>query len=244
MKLTPEEKELIKTNEQLVDNVMAIINVVNKFKEGDFLVAFHHATGFGDTRVRPVVNSYGAAKKFQVVAVDKHGISYMKELNKKWKPSGRLISSVRHNTARGTLHYNLELTYNFAVDPDYADAIILDDQANYDASNILKEKSDIFKDIAKYNKSIKIKTETKELATFLTTVKVGDILWRSNMSSWSVTQIGIIPRSSASRIAYSTPFMKVITTKGKEEELCFNDICNKALYTARPRTYKELKDPK
>jgi hypothetical protein len=244
MKLTAEEKEYIKRNENMVGDIMTVINAVKQFKEGDFLIAFHSATGFGDTRKRPVTNSYGAVKKFQVVAVDKHGIPYMKELSKKGKPVGQLISSIKNDSNRG-MGYNYSQTYIFEVDPDYTDSIILDDQANYDAANNIKIKSDTFKDITEHNKKHKVKShDAKDLIQFLSTVKVGDLLWRSNISSWTVLEVALVPRDRGNRIQDYTPFMKVQTNKGKITSLCFYEIRGKALYTDRPRTYRELKDPK
>ena len=137
------------------------------------------------------------------------------------------------------------MTYLFEVDPDYADAIILDDQGNYNASNILKMKSDTFKEITEHNKKIKVEcNDAKLLAVFLSTVKVGDLLWRSNKSSWAIIETHPVPRDKGGRIENYGPFMKVTTNKGKTKELCFDDFRRKALYTARPRTYKELQDPK
>lgn len=241
MNLTDEEKEFIKEWETRVASILSSINIATQFKAGDYLIAFHGSYSDDPFKTkRPVINSYGAVKKFQVVAVDANGIPYMKELNKNSKPFGQLISSIEYDYME-----NFRPAMNFEIDPDYADAIILDNQNNFNASGIIKEKSDIFKEISRYNKSIKIKTDSKVLPAFLATVKVGDVLWRSNISSWSVTEINALPRNiTTNRIGYSTPFMKVINNKGQELDICFNDISDRALYTARPRTYKELKDPK
>lgn len=240
MALTPEEKDFIAQNEAQLDTVLDALNVVKQFKEGDFLVAFYKQSEFSlSTRKTPVSNSYGAPRKYQVVAVCKHGVPYMKELSKKGKPVGRLLSSIHIDGDGG-----YETSYDFEVDPDYTDAIILDDQSNFDASNVLKDKSNTFKEIGQYNKTIKVDTDAKVLPIFLATVKVGDILWRSNTTSWSVVEIGAVPRNSSNRIGYSSIFMKVMTNKGKTLDICFNDVWGKALYTNRPRTYKELQDPK
>jgi hypothetical protein len=244
MALTAEEKAYIKNNEKAIGDVLSIINAVKQFRDGDFLIAFHQATGFGDTKLRPVTNSYGAVKKFQVVAVDKHGIPYMKELNKNGKPAGQLISSIQNDSQRG-MGYNYRQTYIFEVDPDYTDSIILDDQEGYDATGILKAKSDTFKEIAEHNKKIKVEAnDAKLLAAFIATIKVGDLLWRSNVSSWVVVEINPLPRDKANRIENYIPFAKVTTNKGKTIPLCFHDFRGRALYTSRPRTYKELRDPK
>ena len=242
MTLTAEEKQFIKENEKLLEEVLSSLAAVKQFKEGDYLIAFEPPSPW-NSKKRPIVNSYGAPKKFQVVYVDKHGVPYMKELNKKGKPIGGLVSSIQHNHSHSNRHTSL--TYAFEVDPDYTDSIILQDQENYNAGNILKEKSDTFKEISIHNKNIKINTnDPKLLSAFLATLKVGDILWRSNISCWNVTQIDPLPKDKAGRIQYHQHFLKVINNKGKNLYLTFSNLNRLALYTARPRTYKELRDPK
>lgn len=244
MALTAEEKEYIKNNENMIDGIMSHLNAVRKFNKGDYLIAFYPASYHGDTKKRLVTNSYGAAKKFQVVAVDRHGVPYMKELNKQGKPVGQMVCSIKYDMQNVT-HVDTALTYIFEVDPDYTDAIIFDDQGNYNASNILKMKSDTFKEITEHNKKHKVNcSDAKLITAFLATVKVGDLLWRSNKTSWAVTEINPIPRDKGGRIENYSVFMKVTLNNGKIQELCFDDFRRKALYTDRPRTYKELRDPK
>lgn len=241
MNLTAEEKDFIRDNETLIGSILSSIQTVQQFKDGDYLIAFYKASPYDQNKRRPpVTNSYGAVKKFQVIAVDKHGIPYMKELNKNGKPIGRLISSIERDH-----HGGFTPGLHFEVDPDYTDAIILEDQANFSATGILKEKSDTFKEIAQHNKKIKINcNDVKGLAVFLGTIQVGQLLWRSSMSSWTVLEIGTLPRDKGGRVENHTAFMKVMTSKGKEELISFWDIKGHALYTDRPRSYKELKDPK
>jgi hypothetical protein len=223
---------------------MACLNAVRQFNKGDYLIAFYYENGWGENRTRQVLNSYGAAKKFQVVAVDKHGVPYMKELNKQGKPTGRMICSIKYEKQNRT-HIDTALTYRFEVDPDYADSILLDDQANYNASSALKVKSDTFREISEHNKKIKVDCfDAKNLAAFIGTVKVGDLLWRSNVSSWAIVEINSIPRDRGNKIENYSIFMKVTTNRGKVKEICFDDLRRIALYSARPRTYKELQDPK
>jgi len=244
MALTAEEKEYIKQSESMIDGIMACLHAVRQFNKGDYLIAFHQGYGWGEDGSRPVTNSYGAAKKFQVVAVDKHGVPYMKELNKQGKPTGQMICSIKYEKQNRS-HIDTALTYRFEVDPDYTDSILLDDQANYNASSALKVKSDTFREISEHNKKIKVDCfDAKNLAAFIATVKVGDLLWRSNVSSWAVIEINTIPRDKSNRIEHNTSFMKVTTNVSKVKEICFGDLRRIALYSARPRTYKELKDPK
>jgi hypothetical protein len=239
VKLTNEEKALIQVNEKAVDDIIVTIEAVKCFKDGDFLIAFYPRSKFDlDKKRQPVINSYGAIKKFQVIAVDKHGIPYMKELNKSGKPIGGLIPSMTYSSR------HTHQTYEFEVDPDYTDAIILEDQENYNATSAIKEKSDTFNAISKHNKKIKINTyDIDNLINFLNQVKVGDILWRSNVTSWSVVEIKPLP-PQIKFTGFHDKFMKVLTNKSTEKYVSFSDVRWCALYTDRPRSYRELKDPK
>ena len=235
--LTREEMELVSETEKYAASILHALNSVTIFKIGDFLVARHN-----DSKKELVTNSYGAVKKYQVVFVDRLGIPYIKELSKTGVPAGAIIPSLSFSTyGRGVMTSR----YLFEVDPEYIDSIILDDQENYNATEALKIKSDAFKDIAKHNKAAKIGQTEPEIVAYVNTLKVGSVIWRSYNTSWIVTHIDTIPKQFMKKIfSYTTPFIKVQTNKGLEVEVALQDFKNKSIYKDRPRTYKELKDPK
>lgn len=239
MTLTPEEKRFIHENEVYVASIMLAIQKITVFKVGDFLIAYENTRE--GKKGKLLENSYGATKKFQVVVTDSLGIPYMKELNKNGTPIGRLICPVEFNSyGRGVTARLI-----FEVDPDYADSIILDDQANYNAVDGMKSKSDAFKAVAKHNKAVKINNDDQSLIAYIKTLKVGDVIWRSHATSWIVQNIEPLPKQfMKANIAMMTPFLTVKTNKGIDKELSFLDLKNIVLYKDRPRTYKELKDPK
>ena len=239
--LTKQELEAIKQRESIVESLLGAINQVTKFKKGDFLIAFHPQTHY--RKRSQMLNSYGAPKKFVVVHTDKYDIPYMKEINKKGTPVGYLIGSVKFENGHTIVKNN---EYDFEVDPDYTDSIIMMDEDNYDSSAVHREKSDTFKAITDHNKQHKVNcNEEKELANwFETNVKVGDVLWKSIMTSYSVLEIKPVPKDKAGRRDYHYPFIKVMTNKGKTLEMRIYDFKWTALYTQRPRSYNELKDPK
>lgn len=242
-KLEKHELEHIKRTENGLSELMSVLKDVSRFKEGDFLIAFRRHSGYHGDREVQVTNSYGAPKKFQVVAMDKHGLPYMKELNKKGEPTGTLIQSVRIDGGYGQLKHG---DYRFEVDPDYVDSIVMMDEENYDASSIHRQKGDLFKEITKHNKSIKVKVnDTLALISFLQTLKVGDVLWKSIKTNITITKIDPIPLTHRnSRIDDYKDFGTATDSKGKVHTLNSHFFKWGAFYTAQPRSYNELKDPK
>jgi hypothetical protein len=247
MKLTPEERQLIKDTENSLDNVLSQIDAARRFKIGDFLIGFNSNRGhYGGKPPKKelIVNSYGTPKKFQVVAVDKHDIPYVKELDKNSKPTGRLITTVQLGD---DYHYNSS-HYNdciFEIDPDYADAIILDDTAEFKPAANHKLKADLFKEIAEYNKTIKIPMhESSDVLKYMLSLKVGDVIWKSNKSSLTVVKIDPHPMCSRAKFQRESDlaFIDAVNNKGQTVKLSISSLKWTAVYSARPRTYKELKD--
>lgn len=242
-KLSNDEIEYIKERERGVLQTLNTLKELSKFKEGDFLIAFESTRGWGAREKTQVMNSYGTAKKFIVVHVDANGIPYMKELNKKSAPVGQLISPVRMDNGYGVVRL---AEYSFEIDPDYTDSIILEDEANYDASQAHRVKGDLFKEITKHNKSIKVKVnDSQSLISFLKTLKVGDVLWRSIKTNLTITQLDPIPVThKGTHINEDKIFGRAKDSKGKEINLNAQFFKWYAIYTGRPRSYNELKDPK
>jgi hypothetical protein len=241
--LTPTELEYIRSREVIVGSVIESIQQVSQFRLGDFLIAYTPASPYGGKR-QLMKNSYGAPKKFTVVHVDKYNVPYMKELNKKGFPIGNIISSIKlDNLGRADRSRDFE----FEVDPDYADAIIMDDQDNFDATNIHKMKSDMFKDITNHNKSLKINcNDDKELIQFLKSLKVGDVVYKSIKTHFTILRIDPIPTThNGTRLAASSQvFGQAQDSKGKIFDITQWTFKYAAIYKGRPRSYNELKDPK
>ena len=238
--LDSSELEFIRDREDIIDGIISVMSTARKFKKGDYLIAFEPGNPY---RARyQITNSYNAPKKFVVVHTDKHNFPYIKEISKRGKPTGPVISTIRFN---GTQIVE-DSIYEFEVDPDYTDSIIMMDEENYDGAAIHRIKSETFKEITDYNKNHKIPVkDLKVLAQwFNSNVKIGTILYRSIVTSYIVQEIMIVPKDYAGRFKYEGTFMTVLTNKGKTLRICINDFKYSALYDAKPRSYNELKDPK
>lgn len=250
MKLTDEENEFISSRESMIDILLENIEAVKGFRVGDYVVAHYKEC---DSNIKiPWTNSYGIARKFIVVYVDKYGVPFIKQLNSKGLPIGDLISILEYSWdsyERGLLSW---ISYELEVDPNYADALILDDVDTFNASAEHQEKSSLYKEIAKHNKVYRIDLSGKDLCLkFVKQLTVGDVLWRSAKTSWIVSYIGLVSpggyvltgHKRGSRISdtYNITF-----TDNKGKQLFYNQyaLLNKVLYSQQPRTFNELKDPK
>ncbi len=239
--LNVQELQFIKQREDVVTSIIGAIKEVSKFQVGDFLIAFTPETSWN--KRRQVMNSYGAAKKYTVVHTDKHGIPYIKELNKNGNAVGQLISPIRFDEDQRVI---ASTDYQFEVDPDYADAIIMSDEENYDAANIHRAKSATFKAITEHNKSLKVNChDFPSLLLFLQNLKVGDVVWKSIKTHFTILTINPIPLTHrGSRFDEHTNFGTAQDSKGKIFDLNINVFKWSAIYRGQPRSYNELKNPK
>jgi hypothetical protein len=240
MGLTNSEKEFITENESRLDSILGVLESVKQFNLGDVLISFSQPS-FMDTEPRLITNSYGVAKKYKVIHVDKYGVPYIKELNKKGEPSGNLIPVVHFARDR----YGQLITsqnYIYEIDPDYTDAIILDNVDGYNASNNHKMKADLYKEITNHNKSIIIKFKTEQDAVkFISTLKPGDVLWRTHKTYLKV--LNILPKRDPNTLR-SDVEIEFQRENGAIVKMNTFDIYIKTFYSNAPRTYKELKDLK
>jgi hypothetical protein len=243
-KLKYEETHFIERMEKDFEFMLKRIEDMRRFQLGDYLIGFRKRDPEYNATIseyehmsEPILNSYGLPTKFKVVAVDKNGIPYIKELNKKGIPFGRLIVTVDFNTDEFDGAQDI-----YKVDPDYTDSIILG-ESEFDPTKTQKIKSNLHKDITKHNKSHKINThDLKEIDTFLSTLTVNTVIWKSNTKSWTITKMmrHSVPKDVSQRHKWDSPLFEVQDSKGSIFEISVNDIRYKALYKERPRTYKEL----
>lgn len=238
--ISKEEQEIVSTRESFIGSIVEIIDGVRKFKVGDYLIAFSSRESYGGRK--PILNSFGAPKKFIVVAADNHGVPYMKELNKSGKPVGQLISPLRFVDQKYLVKSR---EFEFEVDPEYIDSTIMMDEDNYDPTLAQRVKSDLFKEITSHNKSVKIKVSDEAiLIPFLNNLKVGDVLWKSMKTNITITDIKplVYFNKKLDRGAF---IGKAVDSNGKEHTLSVSFFkYGGAFYTDRPRSYNELKDPK
>lgn len=236
------EASFIKEREKMIASIIDAVKDSAKFKTGDYLIAYYPASSYRKTREK-VFNSYGAPKKFVVVYTDHFGVPYIKELNKNGDAIGQLLSPLKLDQDRhGSSFSDLE----FEIDPDYTDALIFQEEEGFDVSQVQKHKSDLFKEITNHNKSLKVQwRDAKVLIAFLQSLKVGDVVWKSIKSHFTILTIDPIPLThSGTRIAEDKVFGTAQDSKGNIFDLTYRTFKWSAIYKGRPRSYNELKDPK
>jgi hypothetical protein len=240
--LSFDELKHIEQREEIITDVLNAIKSVSKFQVGDFLIAFRQESPHNSRR-RQILNSYGAPKKYTVLFTDKHGVPYIRELNKNGIPVGQLISPIMLDDAGIIVEVE---NCQFEIDPDYADAIIMADEEGYDAANIHRAKSEAFKAITQYNKSVKVNTrDFASLKLFLQNLKVGDVVWKSVKTHFTILTISTIPFThKGGRFDESVNFGTAQDSKGKIFDLNIKVFKWSAIYTGQPRSYNELKNPK
>jgi hypothetical protein len=231
--LTLEEKHFISTNEQSIRSIIGILDEVKQFKVGDFLVAYR--PNRSSEVKKYYTNSYGAVRKYTVVALDGLGLPYMKEINKKGNPCGQLISPITYDSYNNRFSHNPH--YTFDVDPGFEDAILLGEDENYKVNELHEEKSAIFKEVTLHNKKCSILTDDiGPLLKFFKTLKVGDVLWRNRNSSLVILD--------CSNLRGSMSLIKFQSSRGAIVEIAIQDFLYTRLYSDRPRSFKEVHDLK
>jgi hypothetical protein len=248
---TPEiNKEDLQVIGQFNDSYRAIIDTLNRamqFKVGDYLVLYLSAWGEspgGDMEIEK--NTYGAPVKYKVVHATVEGICFVKRVNKKGTPIGRIYSCA--GTEADTYRH-MSQTFRFELDPDYADAILLEDE--YDPSHLHRSKKEIWKSVTTHNKASRIKTgKLHEVVDLFKTVQVGDTLWTSTIGHYLIQdkkEMGPGDFNGKAKWSNRTnvkgPFVTILTVRdknGKIREIAPDFFWGKALYRERPRSYKEL----
>lgn len=243
MELSAAERDLILTNQSMLNSILSTLETVKCFKLDDIVIAtddvYNYAKGKVEQRV--LKNSYGLPIKFKVVHVDDNGLPYIKELNKSGKPAGILKPMVRYERDNfGGIYANP--MYNFIIDPDYADAIILDDVANFNPSDAHSIKAALRTEIVNHNKSCKLKFKNRqEVIAYMKGLAPNTVIWRSSTSFWTFinTKINNPKRGWLSDIEYEFQDSKGATVYKNPSELV---SCN--MYSAQPRSFSEFKNPK
>jgi len=242
--LTPEDQGIINEFSQTFEAGLDTLEKVKQVQVGDYLVLYLSDYS-GNMAIKK--NSYGAPVKYKVVHSSKHGIPFVKRVSKNGTPVGKLFSCLGSLDTDTFRHANQQ--FEFTLDPDFADSIILEDE--YDPANLHRSKKDIWKAVTDHNKANKIKTQDmKGIVAFFSTVNIGDTLWTSNISLYLVQDKKVMSPKDyndkakwQNQTRYKGPSITVLTVRdknGKVKDICPDFFYYKALYKERPRTYKEL----
>lgn len=246
------ELERIKEMAHGYNNLIAKIERLGQFKLGDYLIRTRDYRLLGlpsDREVRKDVemNSYGVPVKYMVVYVEGR-VPFAKRITAKGKPIGNLECCIPELDDDEVSNWE----WHFELDPDYTDAVILDSVEDYDAAAVHRQKRDTFKDVMEHNKVNKVNCGSfDEIVKFMNSIAVGESYWVSTRNSVLVQEKlsivnGTIPYARRGNFGgrnITVPILKCVNSKGEPLTIYPMDLYRTNVYKARPRSYKELKDP-
>jgi hypothetical protein len=254
-KLDPDDIEEAEETLRDIDFFISEIERCRQFKVGDYLIAryVNRSDDDGSFKLGKIVksSSYSTPEKFVVVHTSSTGIPFYKQLDVNGKVTGIMYCCIYNDS---DINFDSSGWY-MELDPDYADAIILDSKEGFNPSAQKKQKVLLYKEITKYNKDNKVNTyDDVELEKFLHTLKPGDIIYRSAKTFYTVQNTEYITHIQAKhKFNFSVRFashqtkitvVHVVDSKGNEKILCCRDArltCTN-LYKQKPRSYRELSD--
>lgn len=231
--------------------IISVIDEVRKFKLGDYIICNQITSSLN--LKSPLKNSYGAVMKFKIVHVDELGLPYVKAVDAKGKASGPVEALLTTNS------HNLWLSagsddFSFELDPDYADAILLQAEDSYDPMARHNELKSMHKEVLAFNKQIKLPTSNMdEVVDTFSKLQVGMTYWTSPKKGFTVLENAPCKltkktvRINGSVIKYPANCtiihkIKVRHSNGKVKTYEPADMKNKNIYAGIPRAYKDPSD--
>jgi hypothetical protein len=249
--LTLEDREHISYAVRDMKYVIGLIDQVRQFKSGDYLICVHISNDTGQ-RV-PSKNSYGAILKWKVIYVDELGLPHVKLINNKGKPHGALRSLVStYSEEEWTIPGHDD--YAFELDPDYVEAIILQQQESYDPVSRHNTLKLARQETTDFNKSIKMPTSSmEEVVDTFAKLQVGITYWTSHKRGFTVLENNICTLKQKTtyignkRVRYPSGQIiinkiKVRHSNGKIKTYEPADMKNKNIYTGIPKSYNDKSD--
>lgn len=217
------ERYDIEYYEKYLQGILDLINKPTLYNVGDILIAYY--PGSEDCPKESIVTSLGFNKKYIVVYVNKFGVPYVKEMAVNGLPTGARMRMA--NPEEEGIHYEL--------DPEYAEAIIMQEVDDYDPYAAHKQAAKEISDIDAYNKSIRLDTSTVKLVSALiASLKEGDILYQGVDRYITITKKNNIPVKLGATKVHGA----ALDHKGKSVIVCEAAFLNKVFYKSRPQSRK------
>jgi hypothetical protein len=231
----------IKDCEEEYGQYIKRLDMARSFKLGDYLILWtcHSKQRDGSLKREISKTSYGTPSKYIVTHVDKNQMAYVQAVNSKGKPKGPLMCCYGENE---DFLYESGGNFEWELDPDFAEAVILDNREQYDPTQYQREKKEIFKAITVHNKALRIDCNNLvKLDALLGGLTVGQTLWVSSKKSLTVEKVERAAKNKRLKNSIDTT-VSFRDNKGKALLRTAYDLHCTALYSAQPRSYQELKD--
>ena len=240
--LSTEEKRIISQCETRTKEILTCIELARQYKVGDFLIGFKR--GY-DNVYKQITTGYGTFQKWVVVAQDSMGCCYVKAVDSNGKPRGHMSALLSESNGWDGL--------KFELDPEYVNAIILSQSEDFDPVEKQRRNKSIRKEIIEHNKKCKVDCQDAELleSYMRKEMNVGDTFWISIKKNFVITGKEFIKLKDAPRDEFSHPVFRKLNSitkitvrysNGEVGSLYPTTLHRTNLYSAQPRTYKELSD--
>lgn len=230
-------EDLLRMN-KITSKQVAVILGNTSFKVGDYVIAhkvinlYNHEYKIGPQLFR----NDGAPRKYKIVFVDKLNIPYARPINKAGKLYGWPTSPVYFDNWNSRLRNSY---IHFKIDPDYLDSTLFDETENFDPAAAAKECSTKMDEIKNHNNSVRVSLSTnKEVIDYLTSLKVGDVVWKSPKKFYTIVELNkfeLTPKTK--RVKLSSTLGKIKDERGEEYDLK-RSFFNNRLYSSQPLSRK------
>jgi hypothetical protein len=239
--LTAEQLKEAKALDQLLQRLTTISDEMKQYKLGDIYILEEWCRD--NPKSISVHKTYtGYPAKYKVVFISPEGIPYLRQLTSTGNPTGEIclppeipmLTVLKHLdviAANAISSYNQQ---RFVPDPEQLDAILL--QQEFDPMAQHRDKSKLFGEINKHNKSVQIPTDYfsfNKIASFFKSQKAGDKFWTSPDKQFVVQSV---VKAGREWVITATDMNQATVTFN------FSSFRNKRLYKEQPRSFaKESK---
>lgn len=237
--LTPEQQKAAKLLDKTIERLSNIADELKDYKLGDVYILEEWARDNPKT-VWVEKTHMGFPVKYKVVYISPQGIPHFRKLTSSGNPTGEAFlppqaAILQHLMRMGQANVMGMIddvtTQRFVPDPEQLDSILL--QTEFDPMELHREKSKLFNEINKHNKSVAIPTgyyAGNSIATFFKSLKAGDKFWTAPDKQYVIQSV--LKQGREYEVTATDMNQATVT-------FCFEDFRHKRLYRDKPRSFKQ-----
>ncbi len=232
MNLTPDQLKIAKDLDNAIRSVSKIREQFKEYRLGDIYL-MERCDFYNKSVFHVEETSIGLPAKFKVVYISDEGVPYLRRITKSGNPTGdawvppdaitlSLLRCIKDPYAEERFH-------RFVPDPEQLDAIIL--QEEFDPMAQHRDKSKLFNEINKHNKSVLVPTNNYEFnkaIVFLKSLVAGDKFWTAVDKQYVVQSVAKVNNK-----------WNITCTDMNHATVSFNlsHFQGRRLYKAQPRSF-------
>lgn len=231
--LTTEQLKKAKELDKIIEGLSKLKEKLGHYQLNGVYIFEHTYANYPSVVTK---TSMGFPKKFKVVYISESGIPFLRALSVAGNPVGDAMIPPEAVSVQALFAVNeKEQKLNnqpvhgrFLPDPEQLDSILL--QHEFDPMEAHREKSKLFNEINKHNKSVAVDTGNNytSIANFFKSKKTGDKFWTSPDKQYVIQSVVKVNREY---IITCTDINQATV------EYRFSDFFYKRLYSERPRSF-------